>query len=108
MRKRIYIAGPITRGNRTDNFANACKAQESLMACGFAPLNPMLTMLHPAAWVIPHEDWMAADLPWVAVADGLLRLPGDSIGADMEVAHAMKLGIPVMYSITEVLTRFAE
>jgi hypothetical protein len=42
-------------------------------------------------------------LPWVSVADAVLRLPGTSPGADREVALALSLGIPVYYDIEEML-----
>lgn len=49
-----------------------------------------------------HDAWLAIDLAWVAVADGVLRLPGFSVGADMETNHARTLGIPVYHSIEEI------
>lgn len=103
MRPRIYICGPVTKGDRTHNFSQACIAQRELMAAGFAPFNPMLSMMHPDAYLIEHEDWMAADLPWVEVADALLRLPGESVGADREVEYARQKNIPVFLSVEELL-----
>ena len=42
-----------------------------------------------------HDDWIGVDLPWVSVADVLVRLSGESAGADEEVTQAVLLGIPV-------------
>ena len=98
-RLRVYISGPITRGDRVANFAKACSVQQRLIELGFAPLNPMLTMMHPSAWQIPHDQWVASDLPWVEVADAVLRLPGDSDGADRECEHAERNRVPVFYSM---------
>lgn len=106
-RLRVYISGPITKGDRVANFAQAASVQQQLMEVGFAPLNPMLSMMHPAAWSIPHEQWIASDLPWVEAADAVLRLPGESTGADAECEHAIKYGIPIFNSITG-LRDFAE
>jgi len=50
-----------------------------------------------------HEDWMGVDLPWVAVADAVLRLPGESSGADCEVAEANRCGVPVFNTVAAVL-----
>ncbi|OWK34349.1 hypothetical protein FRUB_10320 [Fimbriiglobus ruber] len=50
-----------------------------------------------------HEDWMGVDLPWVAVSDAVLRLPGLSTGADLETAEAMGRGIPVFHSVADVI-----
>ena len=38
----------------------------------------------------------------LAVCDAVLRLPGDSKGADQDVAIAQKRGIPVFHSLTEI------
>lgn len=77
--------------------------QVVLINSGFAVLNPMLTMLHPDAWNIPHRAWLENDLPWVAVSDVVLRLPGESTGADEETAFAESLGVPVVYLYEELL-----
>jgi hypothetical protein len=34
--------------------------------------------------------------------DAVLRLPGESTGADVEVAYAEGLNLPVFYSIDEI------
>jgi hypothetical protein len=46
---------------------------------------------------------MAQCLNFIPKCDCLLRLAGESEGADREVAFAKQRGIPVFYSITEVL-----
>lgn len=100
-RKRVYISGPITRGDRNWNVYQAFNAQRLLMRAGFAPLNPMASCCFPFAWEpdFPHELWMETDLPWVEVADAVLRLPGESQGADAECAFAREKGIPVYDSL---------
>lgn len=95
MKPRVYISGPITLGDRTHNFAQACQLQKQLMKMGAACLNPMLSMLHPDAWTIDHDDWVDSDLPWVAVADAVFRIPGESTGAERECEFAQERGIPV-------------
>ncbi len=50
-----------------------------------------------------HADWLEVDLPWVDVADAVLRLPGESRGATREVKRAEWRGIPVFYSVAAVL-----
>lgn len=103
MRPKVYISGPITKGNRTSNFAQACHAQKTLMAAGFAVLNPMLSMMHPDAWNIDHETWVANDLPWVACADVVLRLPGESDGAERECEFARHNNIAVIHTVPGVI-----
>lgn len=101
MRARVYISGPITLGNRNWNYFNACETERQLMLAGFAPLNPMRSMALPFAWQedMPHSLWLAVDLAWIACADAVLRIPGESRGADEEVAFALERNIPVFESI---------
>jgi hypothetical protein len=109
MRTRVYVAGPISKGPLEQNIRQATDAGMELLRAGFAPLVPHLTcyMAGPAPEVLPHgtavEDWYGVDLPWVAVADAVVRLPGDSVGADKEVALAKELGIPVYDSVGALL-----
>jgi len=76
-----------------------------LLLAGYAPLNPMTTMQLPFAYdnSLTHADWLDSDHPWVLSADAILRLPGESTGADMEVAWAQEAGIPVYYSMEEIV-----
>ena len=110
MRYRIYISGPISIGDRDSNFNQAEEAHLSLARAGFAPLNPMLTMKLKFAFdgTFEHEDWMEMDIPWLLCADAVLRLPGDSVGADMEVEAAKEADIPVFLSVYEIIWYFAK
>jgi nucleoside 2-deoxyribosyltransferase len=103
IRPRVYISGPISKGDRQTNFDRASKAHRDLLDAGFAPLNPILTMLLQWEGEIPHDDWIDADLPWVAQADAVLRLPGESTGAEHECTYAMSLGIPVYCCISDLI-----
>jgi hypothetical protein len=108
MRRRIYISGPLTSsGNVLDNLDRAMSAARALIAAGFAPLCPHLTYHVDPGEEIPHATWMAIELPWVSVAEGVLRLPGESLGADLEVARAEEQGVPVFKSIADLVDRFA-
>jgi len=108
MRPRVYISGPITKGDRDANFQQAADAHKALIAAGYAVLNPMLTMRLPGAFAIGHDTWIANDLPWVAVADAVLRLPGESKGADIECEHASIHGVPVFHDVAELRRFFSE
>lgn len=125
LRKRVYIAGPITKGDLAHNLNQATAAFVELARAGLAPLCPHWSAYSkPAGW-FPHPrapgakvlceataagndrmayaDWLGVDLPWVAVADALLRLPGESYGADAEVACARASGVPVFFSVNDVI-----
>jgi hypothetical protein len=97
MRKRVYISGPITGGDRNWNQYQANVAQRALLKAGYATFNPMPTGVLPFAWdgSVEHAEWLDSDFAWIAVSDMLVRLPGVSIGGDMETEYAKQLGIPV-------------
>jgi hypothetical protein len=50
---------------------------------------------------MPYQNWLSIDNEWLSLCDYLLRLPGQSHGADQEVALAKSLNIPVFYSIED-------
>jgi hypothetical protein len=79
----------------------AVAAFEQLSRLGFAPLCPHLS--HYAEEVhnvrFSHAEWIELDLEWVEASEAVYRLRGDSDGADQEVAHAEKCGIPVMHTV---------
>ncbi len=107
MRQRIYISGPLTSsGNVEENLDRAMDAARALIAAGFAPFCPHLTYRVDPGETIPHATWMEIELPWVAVADALLRLPGESLGADIEAVEARRLGIPVFAAIADLVGHF--
>jgi hypothetical protein len=125
VKKRVYIAGPISKGDMLHNVEQADRAFAALLKAGFAPFCPHWSVFHNSAYrtgpsldrVVAeadakpngttYEDWMGVDLPWVEVSDALLRLPGDSTGADMEVACARDHGIPVFHAVAELVAHFA-
>jgi hypothetical protein len=55
--------------------------------------------------VAPHDYsfWCIYDLAWLEVCDVLLRLPGESPGADREVAFADEHGIPVVCNLPDLV-----
>jgi hypothetical protein len=83
---------------------HAVDAWRALHSLGLSPFCPHLTLFLERQFGVQltHEQWIAADLPWVEASDILLRLPGPSRGADEEVACARALNIPVCHSLDEV------
>lgn len=100
-RTKVYVAGPITTsGNVFDNVHRGILAGDRLLRAGYAPYVPHLN----CAWETvtgarDYELWLRLDMDFLDVCDVLLRLPGDSRGADREVARAIERGIPVFYGI---------
>ena len=97
----VYVAGPITKGNTLVNLRNGMMAGLELVKLGYVPFVPhndmIQYMLDPET--LDYETILSMDLAWVERCDALLRLPGESPGADREVAHATKHGLLVTNSI---------
>lgn len=133
MNKLIYIACPLTRGDTTENVARADAAMLALMRAGFGVHNPALSCYAGAAgemiasdkrdlphFIFPdakahgdfrsitHADWLTMDKIIVSRCDAVLRIPGESTGADIETAHAAELGIPVFHTLHELVEHFRE
>ena len=106
---RVYISGPLTSsGNVLENLERAIAAARALIAAGFAPLCPHLSYHVDPADEIPHAVWMDVDLAWLAVADAVLLLPGESAGVEIELDYAAEQGIPVFQSVGQLVQHFAE
>jgi hypothetical protein len=105
---RVYIAGPYTKGDVAVNVRNAVVAASELWRLGFSPYVPHLTHFWHLVDPHPYEDWLALDLQWLPACDCVLRLPGESTGADGECAEALRIGLPVFHSHADLLRHFAE
>ena len=129
MKKVIYISTPMRLGDREHNIRQADDAHARLMQAGYSVINPVLSFysgnvtryMHGAGDVIAttghddtrsafhqftHADWLSCDKAQVAKCDAVLRLPGESAGADEETALARQLRIPVFTSIDALRTHF--
>jgi hypothetical protein len=125
MRRRVYIAGALSRGDLLGNLQAADAAFLALLRAGFAPLCPHWSVYlgsvrrngvtylgdvngcHAMARVdaegISWETWLEQCLAWVVQADAVLRLPGESRGADVECGAARERGIPVYADVPSLL-----
>jgi hypothetical protein len=101
--KTVYIASPYTKGDVAVNVRNSFLMAEKLREAGYLPFCPLWT--HFWHFLSPHEYtyWTTMDFEWLKVCDILLRLPGESSGADGEVAYMKKLGKPVFYNLEDLL-----
>jgi hypothetical protein len=119
-RPRVYIAGPISKGDLLHNIDQATAAFVELAKAGLAPFCPHWSAYSKPAtragngsvWCyatvsgndeMKHADWLGVDLAWVDVADAVLRLPGESAGADQETERATARGIPVFQTTDQVI-----
>ncbi len=103
--KRVYVSGPYSKGDPAANVGHAMKITNYLLNEGFAPFCPHLVhflhMTQPRSW----EAWMEYDLIWVKQCEILLRLNGESKGADIEVEEAKKLGMPIYFDWIELINK---
>ena len=101
--KFIYIASPYTVGDVAVNVRRSLDVANALAGAGYVVFAPLLThfwhMIHPRPW----EFWVAQDLAWIERCDAVVRLSGESKGADAEVDRARELGLPVYFGTSELL-----
>lgn len=92
----VYVAGPVT-GDPWGCVKKATVAYRWLRSLGVVPFLPQLSVLHEMVDPQPYEEWLRYDFEVIANCDGLLRLPGESRGADAEVDFANRRRIPVWF-----------
>lgn len=105
-RIRVYVAGPMTKGDFMLNVRKAVDASQELRERGMFPYMPQMSTLWHFVYARDYEDWMDQDFEWLAQCHALLRIPGESSGAEREIVFAKDKGIPVFHSI-EALTDWA-
>lgn len=109
-KKFIYVAGPMSSsGSYIENIRLGIAAGEGIIRNGGIPFVPHLSALWQL--VSPHSEydfWLPMDLGWVEKCDAVLRLPGESRGADREVEHAKEIGIPVFHRLVDVIAWLEE
>jgi len=97
----VYVSGPYS-ANPNDCTLDALHAGEDVVALGGVPLVPHLSHLWQGVLPHPWEYWLRIDLALVGRCDAVYRLPGASRGAELEVAEARRLGLPVLTSRDEL------
>ena len=107
MLKKVYIASPYTIGNKERNVLRQIDVADKLMDLGFAPFWPLRSHYHHIEHARPYEDWMQLDFTWVLSCNAVLRLDGESEGADHEVEIAIYYGLPVFYGLEELKENFS-
>lgn len=94
----VYISGPLTSsGYIPENVRQAVTAAHYVEWLGGVAYLPHLSVLEDFVDPYTPEQYMTRDLAWISKCDVLLRLPGESVGADREVEEAHRLGVPVVH-----------
>ena len=111
----ILIAGPYKSGTNGDPDAMAANLRKleaaawPIFEAGHVPMIGewvALPVLHSAG--VTAMDSLADDVLYPTAqrllqhCDAVLRLPGESTGADQDVATAQRLGLPVYFDITQI------
>lgn len=100
--RRVYIASPYTVGDVAVNVKTQLDVANELADLGYFPFAPLLFHFQHMAHPRPYEDWINQGVSWLLCCDALLRLPGESKGADNEEKIAKLLNIPIFYSVEEL------
>lgn len=99
---KVFISSPYTLGDQGENVRRQMDWFKKLFNNNYIPFAPLLYhfqhMVHP----LTYEEWMEIDFSMLETCDVVLRLDGESSGADREVEYAKEKGIPVVYSIVEL------
>lgn len=99
----VYISGPYTIGVTDGHVRKACMVWESLRDEGLCtPVCPHWSFLQAVIWPLSHEQWIEYDLEILARCDAVLRLPGESKGAELECQYAQQNGIPVFLTLSQL------
>jgi len=98
----VYIAAPYTLGDTFLNIRQVIDVANTLWDKGYLPFIPHLTAFWHLVYPKDYEEWLEYGQEWVRHCNILLRLPGESPGADKEVKLAKTLGIPVYYDINDL------
>lgn len=103
----IYIAAPYT-SNPEPNTLKAIDAAEEILSAGMIPFIPHLSHYWNLRYEHPWETWLKIDAEILLRCDAVLRLSGESKGADLEVETAKLKWIPVFYDIESLKRWFTE
>lgn len=104
----VYIASPYTKGDVAVNVKTQLDCADVLMDLGYAPFAPLYSHFQHMAHPRHYQDWIKVDLEWVLRCDCLLRLQGESSGADGEVKFALQNNIPVFFGIDELKKHYEQ
>lgn len=96
----MFISSPYsaaTEQEREENVRKTYPVAKMIFERGGQPFIPLLFHYYDLEYARPWVGWMETCLVWLRVCDVVVRIPGKSKGADIEVAEAQRLGIPVYY-----------
>lgn len=101
----VYVSGPMF-GAMATNVSKACIVAGQLLDLGYAVELPHTSVVFEM--ISPHtaEEWLNHDFEKMRHCDAMLRLPGNSEGADLEEQWAKVIKLPVYHSIETLQAGF--
>lgn len=97
MRKMLYVAGPYTHPDPVENTHRAVKVATIVYEqTEFVPFVPHLSLLWHMVTPRDPDFWYTLDLHQMAHCDAIVRLPGDSTGADREMQVAAQIRLEIV------------
>lgn len=103
---KVYIASPYTKGDVSENVRLQMTTMNTLIEEGYSPFCPLLFHFQDLMFPQAYNKWIALSADWVLSCDVLLRLEGESAGADGEVRLTTENNIPVVFSLTELYSMY--
>lgn len=97
---KVFISSPYSADSEL-YFKKQISNTNLLMDLGFTPFAPLL--YHPAACEQKrdYQEWLDMLMEWLRVCD-VVFCTGVSAGVTAEIEEADRLGIPVVFTITEL------
>jgi nucleoside 2-deoxyribosyltransferase len=105
---KVYIASPYTLGDQARNVYESLEVGNQLIELGFCPFCPLLTHFQHMMFPQDYDKWLKLDFEWLKQCDCVLRITGESKGADEEVQLAESLNIPVFYYQNNIINDLIE
>jgi len=111
---KVYIASPYTLGDIAVNVRFQMDISDQLYDLGFYPFTPLYSHFQHMFKPRHHTEWLKMDFIWLRQCDCVLRFskvydtPLKSNGADQEEEVARKAGIPIFYSIEELVNYYKD
>ncbi len=98
----IYLATPMTKGEWVTNWDKCLIIADRLRIKGYAPYPPVVSWSWQQHTRYTPEEWLQYDFNLILVSDGVLRVNGDSAGADREMDFAVRHNINTYWSEHEL------
>jgi len=113
MRLCVYVAGAYSSNHILGVAANIRRGRRfatEIKKAGFADYCPWNDWEQAVLDDIPMKDFKETGLAWLRKADAVVLVPGweDSAGTHAEIDEAIKLHIPVFYSLDSLIHAFGE